>query len=602
MAVLKDLIVHGASRFINVIQFTSTKGGVIAADKGVFNKLIATSGEIGTLDVEELNADTLTAQNATVMGLLDVRGDLHTNSWTNSNIATIAGNFYIAPTVVSSINANVDNGVELTKTGTYWTMIVSRPSGVSSSQPVFVVPNLEATEMSSEDTSYNSWSQNSLVMVTGSIKKNGITYPLGTLKGKLYQIDADGATITDITDNLGNDPTTLNEYGAGTFGIVEIKISLYQRAYNTIEDNNTVTFLYPLGILMSAQGRASKSFIDIYNGANILQTGNLDPETGTTTSDYGGLAIPTVRIGNLRGLPNILSGGFTNEDGGLPTGWGIYTDNGYFKGTIVATSGNIGGAEIINNTLKVTDANIVSLSATKIQDVETLSALSADMGVLTAGRIQGGNPSESGFMFIAPEDYSSAIYELTEDTTYDSTKTYYILNQNNEYEEFTGSAFESGVNYYELIAPAETIQINDGDKSDWRLILGANFGVDKNGMLYANNVRLQGEITASEFKVETNGITYISNDSQGIHIGDSNGFHLLINDNGINFYSKTIPMAYINNNAWFTSTANVLQDLKIGYPTNASIPSGGTGKGQWAWAIHTIGSSTQNNLYLKWMG
>ena len=330
MAVLKDLIVHGNSSFINTTQFNTTKGGTIAADKGVFNKLIATDAEIGTLDVDELNANNLTANNATIMGLLDVKGDLHTNSWTNSNIATIQGNFYIAPTVKTGTSSN-DTGVTIaaisngSATNGYWTLTLSGTS-------ILAVPNLESEAVGSEAaSSYNSWSSGSLVMVTGSIKRNGITYPLGTLKGELSgAVSANGATITKITDNVNNNPSTLQEYGAGTYGFVEIQISLYKRKYSSS--------LYPLGILMSAQGRASKSFIDIYGGGNIIQEGTI---SGAST-DYGGLALPNVRIGNLRGLPNVRSGNFTADDC-LPTGWGIYTDNGYFKGTIVSDSGIIGG-------------------------------------------------------------------------------------------------------------------------------------------------------------------------------------------------------------------------------------------------------------------
>ena len=158
MAVLKDLIVHGASRFINVAQYSSAKGGVIAADKGVFNKLIATSAEINTLNVEELNADRLTAQNATVMGLLDVKGNLHTNSWTNSNIATIQGAFYIAPTVMTGTSSG-DSGVTITAISNgsaangYWTLVLSGTN-------ILTFPNLEADKAASteNETSYNAWS------------------------------------------------------------------------------------------------------------------------------------------------------------------------------------------------------------------------------------------------------------------------------------------------------------------------------------------------------------------------------------------------------------------------------------------------------------
>jgi len=382
MAVLKDLIVHGPSRFINTAQFNSLKVNRIGADEGIFNKLIATNADIGTL-----NVDDLTAQNATVMGLLDVKGNLHTNSWTNSNIATIQGNFYIAPTVVTGTSSG-NTGVTITAinngsaTAGYWTLTISGSN-------VLTVPNLEADQVVETDQSYNSWSVGSEVMVTGSIKRNNTTYPLGTLKGVLggSGVTSSGATITKITDNINNNPVTLQECGAGTYGYVEIKISLYKRNYNSA--------LYPLGILLSAQGRASKSFIDIYGGANIAQEGTLK---GATT-DYGGLSIPNVRIGNLRGLPNIRTGDFTSNNC-LPTGWGIYTDNGFFRGKVVAQEGEIGDFILDDNLysgtggIGVGDNIYISTGITAPTDCSIANsgggldwafAVGSDFGVTTSG-------------------------------------------------------------------------------------------------------------------------------------------------------------------------------------------------------------------------
>ena len=82
MAILKDLIVHGSSRFLNKIYASEIQTPLIEADAGIFKKL--------------------KADDATVIGLLDVKGQMHTNSWSNSNIATIDGSFYITPTIGSA--------------------------------------------------------------------------------------------------------------------------------------------------------------------------------------------------------------------------------------------------------------------------------------------------------------------------------------------------------------------------------------------------------------------------------------------------------------------------------------------------------------------
>ena len=69
-----------------------------------------------------------------------------------------------------------------------------------------------------------------------------------------------------------------------------------------------------IGIYMTARDENNYSHISLYGGASPT---------------------PTVRIGNLTGLPAV------NESN--PQGWGIYTNNGYFDGVIVSNEGKIGG-------------------------------------------------------------------------------------------------------------------------------------------------------------------------------------------------------------------------------------------------------------------
>lgn len=321
--------------------------GTIVAEQGLFNKLIATNASIGSLDV-----NNLTAQNATVVGLLDVQGQLKTNSWTNSNIATIEGNFYIAPTLGtgSSLTTGTTK-LTISKTNNIWEITIAGS---------FLVNQIGADPVSTSDTDVNQWSTGSKVLITGEIAKDDGIYPLGTLKGVIKNTPtmnssgiATSISITNITDNLGN-TEILDTLGVGSYYYRNIKISLVQRKYGSsnIESEN----MRPIGILMSAQGRSSKSFIDIYGGANKLEEGALVRNNQTASTDYGGLAMPNVRIGNLRGLPNIRSGDFANNNA-LPTGWGIYTDNGYFKGVLVATYGEIGSTSSNNITISDNTTN-----------------------------------------------------------------------------------------------------------------------------------------------------------------------------------------------------------------------------------------------------
>lgn len=301
MAVLKDLIVHGKSRFLNGAQFNTINAESIGATQGIFNELIAT-----TLNAQEATIENLTTTNAKVVGLLDVEGELHTNAWTNANIANIGGSFYISPTI-EAVTGTISITRVVSNNTVSWTVAAAGNFATD-----FI--------KSGTSTSGVAWPANSLVLITGNITIGNIVYPLGTLKGTLNsQVTATAAstsktvTITGVTDGQNN--TTVleqlyelnNNANISNAVFSDGKISLYK-----LGD-------YPIGISMSSMGTNSNSIIDIYGGVKDE---------------------PTVRIGHLAGLPAI--------NGSAPTGWGIYTDNGYFSGVIVSNSGLIGNFTINN--------------------------------------------------------------------------------------------------------------------------------------------------------------------------------------------------------------------------------------------------------------
>ena len=300
MAVLKDLIVHGSSRFLNVAQFNALKADKIGAEEGIFNKVIATTGDIGSLNVEDL-----TAGKATVLSLLDVRGELHTNQWTNSNIATIDGSFYITPTIGVSEGTMTTTVNSLSVYGTN-----------------FPVSSVYVNDINKDNiASTVAWTTGSKVLVTGEILVNGTYMPLGTLVGTLgSNVTASRIDINNITDNRYQTATSLAEIGTQSTALPcrNVKVSLYQTSRSST--------LYPLGIFMTALRENGKTFIDIYGGGYA-----------TSTAVAGGFAKPVLRIGNLAGLPTIGTQ--------TPVGYGIYTSNGYFSGVVAAKKGIIGDGE-----------------------------------------------------------------------------------------------------------------------------------------------------------------------------------------------------------------------------------------------------------------
>lgn len=335
MAVLKDLIVHGSSRFVNGIKARTINVESIGADIGIFNKLVATS-----LDAETATIDDLTAKNATVTALLDVQGDMHTNSWSNSNMATIDGNFYITPTSVSADGSDVSSS-SYTPTGT---IAYTSPNFTK----ISITGTFDTSQLILNNNSHIAWPANSEVIVTGDVLVGNEWFPLGTIRGKLEsQIAANNASKTfsiiplssTLTDGQGNIPITLEEIRKGldlssgtssTFKMRKVKISITSRASGSTQ--------YPVGMLLTAQGTGTgQTFIDIYGGGNAR-----NGQTGTINGDSKTFTLPTTRIGNLEGLPKL-----TLPNGAVtPQGWGIYTSNGFFSGTIVSKQGQIGNFTI----------------------------------------------------------------------------------------------------------------------------------------------------------------------------------------------------------------------------------------------------------------
>ena len=293
--------------------------GTIKAGTGIFNELIAVS-----LSAKNASIDELTAQNATVMGIMDVKGKLMTNSWEAASIANVGGSFYISPTGKDTGTPNVTitcnsitNGA-----GTY-TITVGKGSGSNQGNGFGV-----------SSTSSSLWSVGSRVLMTGNVICGTKNYPLGSLDGLVTARTISTNVITSITlntvtssalDLIFTEQSTLaaNSSITGTSNGSNMQISLYQ--------SKSGSYFYPIGILLSSYGQSDKQqYIDIYSGSVKLGY----QEDGTTTLNTG-MAEPSLRIGQLDGLPAMTNGE-------TPSGWGIYTTNGYFKGKITAENGVIG--------------------------------------------------------------------------------------------------------------------------------------------------------------------------------------------------------------------------------------------------------------------
>lgn len=555
MAVLKDLIVHGSSRFINGINADTIHANLVDANDGVFKTITTT-----ILDAETITTDMLNATNARVSQTLTVDGTISTNKWEAANIANIGGNFYISPTgkadtgtiTVTKTDTTTINGVTI---GVY-TIVVGGTFGVAS-------------------TSSTIWGTSSKVIFTGSISYNSSKkYPLGTCNGTMTVVSTDTNTLTGFTITGINSSALdifFKEVGVTSVSNTacngyEMQISVYQSYYSSA--------LHPIGILLTSYGKEKKQYIDIYGGANTL---------GDSASGY---AEPSVRIGQLDGLPNIVDGSTATDT--QPTGWGIYTTNGFFKGKIVSNVGKIGNFTIANELYSGTEgigqSNNVYVSAGTQSSVDIAGSL------------------------IEP-------YQLTNDETVNPDKIYYTYSVVEGEGIYTAVVTPTGnpreQEYYE---EAET-------EREWAFTAGNSFGVTTNGQLFANDVKIAGEITASSISIQhtntDNTISVIDLDEElniitsnisidgangTIRIGNPSEFNLLIEKDRLSFNEKDLAVAYLTNQQLYISQSVVLEQMDLGLKTSETNPvTSEAGHGQWSWKVHR-NKDGLNNLYLKWIG
>ena len=232
-----------------------------------------------------------------------------------------------------------------------------------------------------------------------------------------------------------------------------------------------------------------------------------------------------------------------NNTFGVTTGGGLYATSANISGEIEATSGTIGGCTIdANGKLWVPAANITG----------TLTASQVDVsGIITSGGI--------------------------------------VTNT------LTGGTFNT-TDYIRVSTQASSSLAigTSGSKTDWRIIAGKTFGVDKSGNLYATSVNLTGAIDATSGTIGSdatsgnrwqigsqsiwNGISSMtSTTASGIYIGVD----------GIRNYNATSG-AYVNiTNGKITAQAaeihgevyadeGMIGGWRIGTDTNKSLHNGST--------------------------
>ena len=268
------------------------------------NLVVGSSATIPTATIT-----TGTISNATIgSGIvtnLNVMDTLRATHYDLQTVAQLGGAFYVSPTVKFPTASNAN--IVVTKSGSTLTMTITDTSTITSTTMAGVV-----------------WQANAKIKASGKIG----TVTTGTMDGTVTAINVNSHSMT-ISVSGGN----ANAVQAGTYNKADIDnfcVMMYHTGSN------------PVGIMMNSYGTNGLTYIDIYGGS--------------ATSTY---TTPNVRIGNL--------GGLTFNGSTLSNQWGIYTNNGYFSGKIIANGGTIGGftigdTAIYTGTLTSATDNYIGLS------------------------------------------------------------------------------------------------------------------------------------------------------------------------------------------------------------------------------------------------
>ena len=354
-----------------------------------------------------------------ICNTLIVKDELRSAKWTIDNITNLGSTFYVSPCIV------------FTNPSVY----VNSISGTT------VVLTITDNSITSSTIGGATWTNGSKVKLMGRIGNSA----LGTINGVLKR-DLNSSTAKTAYISLDFPNTDLIKFSAGATysgsNVGNLKMMMYEVNKNV----NGTAKNRPIGILLSSYGENKKPCIDIYNG---------DIEDGS----------PVARMGYLNGLPSV--------NGVSPTGYGFYAaGNAYFSGTLVSSSGKIGGFSLSENSIQ---NGALGQSGSVLICTGTNSSASI-----------GGSNSINGWCFTASN-------------TFGVTKT--------------GALYATSGKIGSFSIDSTYLQSSDGTVGlsatsyDWAFWAGgagtdtAKFRVNRAGKLWASNATIAGNITATSGKI-----------------------------------------------------------------------------------------------------
>lgn len=440
-----------------------------------------------------------------------VRSELRATNYILDNVASIGGTFYVSPALYCQAP----------------TVQVSNKGNTSAT--LQITDNM----ISSDELGGTTWYAGSKVKISGRIDNVVLGSVDGTLSTKMNST----AHVLNIAVSFaGSDPIAELENGTYT-DIQNLIIMLYEVNYNNTGQ------LYPLGIYMTSYGDAKKPTIDIFGGNS-------------------GYSDPNVRIGFLNGLPAMTVG----NSSFTPQGWGIYSNNGYYKGTIVTNSGAIGNWRINDDSLYYGDLGTgVWLSPVGTQGSANIAGSglrsgwaftsSNTFGVTSGGDLFANSGKISNFYINESSIYNGEFGtagSVLLSTGYTTSAGIGTITGENEYAFGAGAHFgvttagyftssagniagweisPTALSHGRLGTPfgyildsagqTETI-INNEPLSGLMMVVGSNFAIDKDGIIYTNGGVFSGDIIG--------GTITSKNYSSDSYIKTATGAYVLLSD------------------------------------------------------------------------
>lgn len=426
---------------------TNYTSSIIEENSGIItikpNLVVGSSATIPTATITTGIISNATIGSGIVTNL-NVMDTLRATHYDLQTVAQLGGAFYVSPTVKFPTASNAN--IVVTKNGSILTMTITDTSTITSTTMAGVV-----------------WQANAKIKASGKIG----TVTTGTMDGTVTAVNVSSHSMT-ISVSGGN----ADAVQAGTYNKADIDnfcVMMYHTGSN------------PVGIMMNSYGTNGLTYIDIYGGAST--------DTYTT---------PNVRIGNLGGL--VFNGSTLSNQ------WGIYTNNGYFSGKIIANGGTIGGftigdTAIYTGTLTSATDNYIGLSTADFtRSIDGTSrtglrmAIGGKFGVTGDGTIYSSNLQTTGGNIGGWVINSTSLYKNSVDTTTEGETQYGTILQAPAQSNITASAVAYGVRQRTY---------TNGAYTDWEY----PFVVHYDGSLKATDADISGKITATSGSISGSLVT-----------------------------------------------------------------------------------------------